>query len=228
MHNARHINRKGQYVVSERTVERLSLYRRVLLQLRAEGKESILSHELAALVHGKAAQVRRDVMQLGYSGVPNSGYNVRRLIESISDFLDTPRMQGAALVGLGHLGLAILSHFSGRWRQLAIRAAFDTDPAKVDRMHHGCRCYAIQELAPVVREQNIDIGVITVPAEHAQAVAEALCAVGISGILNFAPVQLRLPDTVYVDTVDLTMSLEKVAYFARQRLSAREQESTAV
>ncbi len=215
-------------MISEKTVERLSLYRRILCQLRAEGRESILSHELAALLHGKAAQVRRDFMQLGYSGVPNSGYNVRRLIESISDLLDSPRMQGAALVGLGHLGLAILSHFSGRWRQLAIRAAFDTDPAKVNRTHHGCRCYAMDDLAPVVREQNIDIGVIAVPAEQAQGVAEALCRAGISGILNFAPVRLRLPDTVYVDTVDLTMSLEKVAYFARQRVSARHQANTAV
>jgi len=215
-------------VVSERTVERLSLYRRVLLQLRTEGRESILSHELADLIHGKAAQVRRDVMQLGYSGIPNSGYNIRKLIESISDFLDSPQMQGAALVGLGHLGFAILSHFSGRWRQLAIRAAFDTDPAKINKVYLGCRCYPVEQMPEVIREQNIRIGVITAPADQAQRVADQLRLAGVSGLLNFAPVRLRVPEPVYVENVDLTMSLEKVAYFSRQQSGAAQAETAAV
>lgn len=211
-------------MVSEKTVERLSLYRRVLIQVRGEGRESILSHELASLVHSKAAQVRRDVMQLGYSGIPNSGYNVRKLLESIGDFLDSPRVQGAALVGLGHLGYAILSHFSGRWRQLSIRAVFDTDPAKVNQVFEGCRCFSIERMQDVIREQNIDVGVITVPVDQAQKVAEQLCMAGAKGLLNFAPVRLRVPETVYVDNVDLTMSLEKVAYFARHQLVPAQEE----
>jgi redox-sensing transcriptional repressor len=95
-------------------------------------------------------------------------------------------------------------------------AAFDNDPGKANRVIHGCRCYPIDDLQQVVRERDIRLGVIAVPAPEAQPVANLLCQAGVRGLLNFAPLRLWVPEHVYVENLDVTMSLEKVAYFARQ------------
>jgi redox-sensing transcriptional repressor len=179
------------------------------------GTQSVYSHQLAALAGGTAAQVRRDMMSIGYTGSPKRGYDVRELIESIGAFLDSPKSQGAALVGIGHLGQAIMSYFAGRRPRLSIVAAFDTDPYKVNRVILGCRCYDISRLAEIVASHDIQVAIITVPAAEAQSTADQLVHAGIRGILNFAPVPLRVPPDVYVEDIDMTMSLEKVAYFAR-------------
>jgi redox-sensing transcriptional repressor len=203
--------------ISDRTIGRLSLYRRLLNNLLAEGTQNVYSHQLAALAGGTAAQVRRDMMAIGYTGSPKRGYDVRELIESIGSFLDTPRTQGAALVGIGNLGRAIMSYFAGRRPKLTIQAAFDNDPYKINRVILGCRCYAVAELSAVVRDGDLKVGIITVPASEAQNIADMLVRAGVRGILNFAPVRLRVPPGVYVEDIDMTMSLEKVAYFARRQ-----------
>jgi redox-sensing transcriptional repressor len=119
-------------------------------------------------------------------------------------------------VGVGNLGKAILSYFAGRRPNLQIVAAFDNDLYKVNRAIHGCRCYAMEHLYEVAQAQGIRLAIITVPAQAAQDVADALVQAGIRGILNFAPVRLRVPPHMYVEDIDMTVSLEKVAYFARQ------------
>lgn len=215
-------------IISEKTIERLSLYRRVLQQLRGEGKETIMSHELADLLHIKPAQVRRDIMHLGYSGIPNTGYKIRPLLDSIALCLDSPQPQSAVLVGVGHLGLALLANFSGRWRQLAIRAAFDKDPQKVGQTFHGCRCYAISELPKVINETKSDIGIIAIPGESAQQVCDLLISNGIRGILNFSPVRVKTPDFVFIEHVDLSATFEKVAFFARQKKQFEFEEKLSV
>jgi redox-sensing transcriptional repressor len=127
--------------VSGKTIGRLSLYRRVLYGLLAEGQRSIFSHQLAALVGGTAAQVRRDIsealgprasysMAAGYTGSPTRGYEVQELTDSIGRFLDSPQGQRVALMGVGNLGRALLAYFSGRRPKLEIEAAFDVDPAR--------------------------------------------------------------------------------------------------
>jgi redox-sensing transcriptional repressor len=163
-----------------------------------------------------AAQVRRDLMAVGYMGTSIRGYAVEELTKSIGSFLDDPQGQTAALVGIGNLGRAILSYFTGRRPNLSIVAAFDVDPNKISRVIHGCRCYPLEELELVAREHDIRLGVLTVPAAAAQTVAESMVRAGIRGILNFAPAPLKAPAGVYVEDIDMTMSLEKVAYFARQ------------
>jgi redox-sensing transcriptional repressor len=201
--------------VPEKTVERLCLYRRVLHQLRTEGVEVVFSRAIADRVHVRSHQVRRDLMIAGASGVPNGGYAVRTLLEDIASFLDGPRSPGVCLVGAGRLGQALLSYFSGRWRWLGITAAFDRDASKCGRHISGCPCYTMDEMAAVIGERGIGLGILAVPAEEAQAVCDELCASGIRGLLNFAPVRLRVPSAVYCEDVDLTMVLEKVAYYAR-------------
>lgn len=201
---------------SDKTIGRLSLYRRLLNRLQSEGAGNTFSHQLASLAGVTAAQVRRDLMAIGYSGTTKRGYEVPELIESIGQFLDAARGQGAALIGVGNLGRAILSYFTGRRPNLAIVAAFDSDPYKVDRVIHGCRCYSLEDMSAVVKANDIRVGIITVPAAVAQSVADMLVAAGVRGILNFAPIRLRVPHHTYVEDIDMTMSLEKVAYFARK------------
>ena len=164
-----------------------------------------------------AAQVRRDIMNLGCLGNTINGYNVAELAVSISHSLDDPTGQLVALVGVGDLGRAILKFFPGRRPKLSIVAAFDNDPRKFGRVIQGCRVYNISDLSSVVAELGITIGTITVPAEEAQNVADILVREGINGILNFAPTNIRVPPNVYVEDINMTISLEKVAYFARKK-----------
>ncbi|HUS58961.1 MAG TPA: redox-sensing transcriptional repressor Rex [Planctomycetota bacterium] len=205
-----------------KTIGRLSLYRRLLNGLVASGVKNVYSHELAKMAGVTAAQVRRDMMAVGYSGSPTRGYDVRALVESIGESLDAPEGQGVALVGIGNLGRAIMAYFTGRRPRLSIVAAFDSDPAKVNRVIHGCRCHSTAEMPEVVRDLGIKIAIITVPSSEAQAVTDALVHAGVTGLLNFAPSPLRVPPGVYVEDIDMTMSLEKVAFFARQSLKLKE------
>jgi redox-sensing transcriptional repressor len=202
--------------VSEKTIGRLSLYRRLLSSLQSDAVSHVHSHQLAALAGGTAAQVRRDMMAVGYTGSPKTGYDVCELAQSIAEFLDAPQGQGVALIGVGNLGRAILAYFSGRRPHLSILAAFDADAYKVNRVIHGCHCYPMQEMPEIIAAQNIRTAILAVPAAEAQTVAQTLVRAGVRGILNFAPMRLRLPKDVYVEDIDMTMSLEKVAYFSRK------------
>ncbi|NLX21259.1 MAG: redox-sensing transcriptional repressor Rex [Phycisphaerae bacterium] len=206
-------------------VKRLSLYRRVLGALASpEGwagglgssdGEYVFSHDLASLAGVSAAQVRRDVMTIGYTGSPRRGYDVAGLIGRIGEFLDAPGGQSAVLVGLGHLGKAVLAYVGGRRTGLRIVAGFDVDPAKCGRVIHGCRCHGMEALAEVIAEHGANVGLVAVPGAEAQNVSIQLVRAGVRGLLNFAPVRLQVPEYVFVEDVDITVSLESVAFFAR-------------
>lgn len=200
--------------IPARTIERMVLYKRLLGDLQSKGQKTLFSHELAALAHNTSAQVRRDLMTIGHTGSPRKGYDVNELIRKISSILDGSAERIIALVGVGNLGRAILSYFTYRHPGLTIVAAFDTDDAKVNRVISGCRCYHINCFEEKAKELGINLGIITVPAGYAQEVANKMVHAGIKGILNFAPIPLKLPDDVYADRIDIASSLEKLAYFA--------------
>lgn len=201
---------------SSKTVERLILYRTLLRHSQREIGPKIFSHQLAKLAGVTPAQVRRDLMAVGYVGSPAHGYELDKLLESIGSRIDPKEKHEVALVGIGHIGRAILAYFNGRSGLLEITAAFDTDPAKVHRVIQGCRCHPMDELADVIRNQGIITGIITVPADAAQSVAEKLVEAGVAGLLNYAPVRLRVPENVYVEDRDMVHAVEKVAYFSRE------------
>ncbi len=194
----------------------MSLYRRLLESSIPGGRDTVFSHELAGLACVTPAQVRRDLMATGCSGSPGKGYRIRDLIEGISKVLDDPEGQSVALVGVGNLGRAILTYFSGRRRNLRITASFDVDPLKTGRVINGCRCYSMSELGDVLERGRIKTAILAVPAGKAQETTDALVAAGVRGILNYAPVPLRVPDGVFLEERDMTMSLETVAFFARK------------
>jgi redox-sensing transcriptional repressor len=198
-----------------KTVERLSEYRRTLINSLEEGKEYVFSHELAALHNNTAVQVRRDIMLIGYSGVQRRGYKIKELIEAIGRVLDDPRGQNVAIVGVGHLGTAILHYLKGKRPTLFLKALFDVDEKKTGRELNGIPCYHIDDLERVIKKKNIEIGILTVPMEVARETTVKLVDAGVRGLMNFTTIPLDVPEGVYLEEYDLITSLEKVAYFAR-------------
>ena len=201
----------------EKTIERLSQYRRTLLNCHANGHTHIFSHELAALLNITAVQVRRDIMFLGYTSAQRKGYDIKELIEVIGILLDNNDVIHVGVVGMGHLGTAISAYFRGKREKLDIVATFDVNPEKTGKTIADVHCYSITELNDVVRKLNISVGVITVPPEHAAEVSQKLVTAGIKGILNFTTVPLNVPNKVYLEEFDMITSLEKVAYFVKKQ-----------
>lgn len=206
--------------IPNRTIERLSLYRRLLSDRLQRQQSFIFSHDLAAMVHVTPSQVRRDIMVTGCYGSPTRGYKVEELIAAISAVVDDDQPQNVVLVGLGKLGSALLHFFQGRRANLRIVAAFDSNPDKIGRLYAGIPCYPIGELASIVESAGVRTGIVAVPGEAAQDVANAMMLAGIVGILNFAPAPLYVPGNVFLESIDLTSSLEKVTFQARQRADA--------
>jgi redox-sensing transcriptional repressor len=198
--------------VSPKMVERLSLYRRVLQHSSSAGALSIYSHELAAACRVSAVQVRRDLMTLAHGGSTTTGYEIQSLLSAIDTFLRATGPVRVALVGVGHLGRAVLAFLCWRHPRF-VPVAFDRDPRLTERVVDGVRCFTVEQMAETIRQQQIRIGVICVPASEAQRVSEQLVSAGVRGILNFAPVALFVPSNVFVENIDISVALEKVAYF---------------
>jgi len=200
----------------ERTVERLSEYRRSLLQCLEQGQTHIYSHELAGLHHNTAGQVRRDIMFIGYTSIQRKGYDVKELINVIGKILDSGQTLNVAVIGMGNLGRAITAYFMGKRSKLNIIACFDVDQKKIGREISGINCFSLNDLDETVKEKDISIAILTVPADAASEVSEKLVKAGIRGILNFTTVPLNVGPDVYLDEYDMITSLEKVAYFVKK------------
>ncbi len=179
-------------------------------------KTHVFSHEIAQMLHITPVQVRRDLMLIGYSGNLRKGYDIKELIELIGKIIDSERGQRVAVIGLGNLGKAIISYFKGKRSKLAIIAAFDINPEKINRVYDGVACYHINQMAEIIKQNNISIGIIAAPAQQTAEIAEALVLAGIKGILNFTPKALNVPPFVYLEEYDMITSLEKVAFFAKK------------
>ena len=201
----------------EKTVERLSQYRRNLLICYSNGKTNIFSHEIANILHITPVQVRRDIMLMGYSGTLRRGYDIKELIARIGEILDFKSTQKVCVVGVGNLGRAIISYFTGKRTKLSIIAAFDINPEKIDRVYAGVHCYHYDRLQEIVKKEKICIGIITTPSNESAKVADNLVISGIKGILNFTPAPVNVSSHVYLEEYDMITSLEKVAYFVKNR-----------
>lgn len=201
----------------DKTVERLSQYRRNLFIMLNKGKAFIFSHEIAQLLHITPVQVRRDIMLIGYNGTLRKGYDIEELIELIGNIIDTSEGQNVCVMGLGNLGKAIIKYFSGKRPKLKIVASFDNNTSKTGQLYAGIPVFHVDELSAKIAEFNISIGVITVPFDKADQTAEHLVQSGIKGILNFSSKPLNLPGHVYLEEYDMITSLEKVAYHTKKK-----------
>ena len=199
-----------------RTVERLSEYRRTLLACLDENKNFIFSHDLAARLHIKAVQVRRDLMLIGYSSVHRKGYNVKELINTIGEIIDPEETVNVAVIGVGNFGQAVVGYFKGKRSKLNLVALFDNDPRKIDKIISGIKCYPYSEAEKIINELNISIAILTVLPEFAREVTEELVSFGIKGILNFTTISLNVPPDVHLEEYDMVTSIEKLVYFVKE------------
>jgi redox-sensing transcriptional repressor len=201
--------------IPQTTVRRLSVYYRVLKALEREsgdGNQTVSSEDIAALAGSNAAQVRRDLTYFGQFGKRGVGYKVSELKAYLAEILGIDREWPIALVGVGNLGSALLAYRGLPEQGFRICAAFDRDPAKIGRRVGEVEIYDAAEIVKVVQEKKISMAIITVPAHAAQEVADRLVEGGVKGILNFAPVQLIVPDGVTVSNVDLAIEMEGLSY----------------
>jgi redox-sensing transcriptional repressor len=199
-----------------KTVERLSEYRRTLLECLKEKKNFIYSHDLAARLQITAVQVRRDLMLIGYSSVQRKGYDVKELIDTIGNIIDSQESINVAIIGIGNLGRAVAGYFKGKRSKLSLVASFDTDPQKVSKVVSGVRCYHHDEMEKIIKELDIRIAILTVPADYAREIAEEVVRFGIKGILNYTTIPLNVPSWVFLEEYDMITSIEKVAYFVKE------------
>jgi redox-sensing transcriptional repressor len=199
-----------------KTVERLSEYRRTLLECLNEKRNFIFSHDLAARLHITAVQVRRDLMLIGYSSVLRKGYDVRELIETISKIIDSGESMNVAVIGIGNLGRAVAGYFKGKRSKLNLVASFDTDQQKINKVISGVKCYPYNNIESMMKELEIRIAILTVPPDFAREITEELVRYGIKGILNFTTIPLNVPSGIYLEEYDMITSIEKVAYFVKE------------
>ncbi len=202
--------------IPEKTVERLSEYRRSLVECLEGGITHIFSHVLAGMHGITAVQVRRDLMLIGFSSDTKKGYDVKVLADFISSILDTPEPMNIAIIGMGHLGQAITKYFNGRRLKLRIVAAFDVDPTKVGQIIDGVMCYDMAGFEEKVEELEINMVVLSVPTEVADESVLPIINAGIKGVLNFTSKPLNFPRGIVVESYDITTLLEKVAYFVKE------------
>jgi redox-sensing transcriptional repressor len=194
------------------TVKRLSLYLREL-EARAEQEQpTISSKQLGEALGLTDAQVRKDLAYFGQLGHPGVGYQVSELTDRLRQILRADRTWSAAVVGAGNIGRALMAYQRFRRKGFEIVAAFDSDPRVIGQVVAGLRVHAMEELPQVVQQRDIKIGIVTVPADAAQSVADRLIDAGVMGILNFAPVRLDVRDRVSITSVDFSVSLEQLAF----------------
>ena len=202
--------------IPEKTIERLSEYRRSLLSCHKQGITHIFSHVLAGMHGITAVQVRRDLMLIGFSSDTKKGYDVKVLIEFINNILDSQNVMNIAVIGMGHLGQAITKYFNSKGLKLRIVTAFDIDPEKVGTTIDEIPCYHMNQFEVVVSSMDISIVVISSPTRVAPTLVVPIINAGIKGVLNFTSAPLHFPQGIVSENYDITTILEKVAYFVKE------------
>ena len=205
----------GEAKLSRAAAGRLSLYVRRLEGLARDNVETISSGQFGQALGVSDAQVRKDLAALGHLGQPGVGYHPGELITVIRRVLGLHRSWPVVLVGVGNLARALLRYEGFNKQGFQIVAVFDADPAKIGQRLENWTIEPPESLARIVAESGAKLGIITVPAEVAQTVADQLVAAGIRGILNFAPSILKAPPGVSLVSVDLTIQLEQLAFMVQ-------------
>ena len=207
------VKKNGKPDIPRKTIYRLSIYLRCLARLRENSIITVSSEALAKAAGVKPTQLRKDLAYFGTFGTRGLGYDVAELSTKISDELGTSSLQPVILVGVGNLGLALLSYRGFEKEGFEIIAAFDAAPERKRDKELKLPILGMDQLARFIGEHGVKMAILSVPAAVAQSVANALIASGITGILNFAPIVLAVPEDVMLNNVNLAIELENLSYF---------------
>jgi redox-sensing transcriptional repressor len=203
--------------IAESTVRRLSLYLRFLEEFEEQGASTVSSEVLASRGGTTSAQVRKDLSFFGSFGKRGLGYQVGELKRRLHEILGLGKRYRVIVVGAGKIGSALVQYGGFRSRGFDLAAIYDNDPKKIGKEWNGLTVRDAAALEKDLREHPADIAAVVTPAEAAQAVASRLVACGVTAILNFAPVQLQVPEHVTVKTVNLVLELEALSYILANR-----------
>lgn len=194
-------------------IRRLPVYLRYLQQLQNYDVETVSSQQIGHDLNLNPAQIRKDLSIFGDFGVKGMGYRVSDLAEKLSGILGLDKEIPIVLVGVGNLGAALCRYNRYQKTATKIIGLFDGHPSKVGQTHGSLEVRPMEELVGFIRENEIRMAMIAVPAAAAQSVCDALVAAGVKGILNFAPVLLNAPETVRIQNSDVTAELQALAYY---------------
>lgn len=198
--------------IPDETIRRLPIYIRGLIVAAGKGQKSISSHKLADFIGVNSWQIRKDFSYFGEFGIPGVGYNIEKLTKQIKKILKLDVVKKAALVGVGNLGSAVLAYTGFKIYGLEIAAAFDNNPSKIGRKIDNIEIEDVSRLK-TLKKRKINLGIIAVPGDAAQKIADMLVKAGIKGILNFSPCYITVPKRVKVITIDIAMDLARLPYY---------------
>jgi len=208
--------KKADRHVSVSTVERLSVYRKLLEELHYDGVEYVYSQQLAEMVGVSPAQLRRDLSSFGSFGNISRGYNVYQLTRTISRILGTDTPQTVALFGVGDLGRSLLAYRGFEERGFHIGVIFDLDSDKAGKVFAGRRCYYVDEMEKVLPEFNVRVAVLACRPPGLQQLVDRLAKVGVTSILNFVPKRITPAPGGYVESIDIAAKLEKLSFLSKK------------
>ena len=202
--------------VSRLTINRLVTYYQELKRLRQEDIQVISSEKLGVRTGLSPEQIRKDLAEFGCFGKKGMGYSVGSLLWNIANILGVHREWNVAILGFGHLGRALANYRNFAAVGVKLSAIFDNDSAKVGKGFKGIPISNIDNLEEVIKEQEIHIGVITLPAVDAQSTADRMIKAGVRAIWNFAPVRLKVPRNITLIAEDLAVSAGSISYYLSQ------------
>lgn len=202
--------------IPRKAIYRLSVYSRCLHRLENNGIHTVSSEVLAKAAGVKPTQLRKDLTYFGQFGTRGLGYEVKQLIEMISELLGTKSLQPVVIVGIGNLGRALLSYRGFEREGFEVVGAFDVNPSQYLSNDSPIEVQAMDVLPKIINEHVIKMAVLCVPPAAAQEVANQLIEYGVVAILNFAPIVLSVPDEITVNNVNLAMELENLSYFINE------------
>ena len=194
-------------------ISRLPVYLRALSRLQIDGQSITSSKELGERLGISSAQIRKDLSHFGEFGKQGTGYEIKKLVDQLRRILKVEREWDVALVGAGAIGHA-LAHYNGfSDHGFRISLIFDNDPAKVGNRINDFEIQPVSRLSELIQNHNITLAMVAVPAEAAQAVTDELVKAGVRGILNYAPINLVVPDNVHVQYIDPVVHLQRITYY---------------
>ena len=205
--------------VSDSTVGRLSMYYRSLLEFEKKGYKIVSSKDLAKTEKLTPAQVRKDLSSFGSFGTRGLGYPARELKEKIAKILGLDRSWNVALVGVGNVGSALVSYKEFQKQGFNIKVLFDNDLRKISKSHKGITVSDVKNLAEELKKNKIDMVILAEPAQSVQEVADRVVSAGVKSILNFAPVQIKVPEDVVLRSVNMAMELEHLSFYLTNKRS---------